>query len=741
VRDAQRNRCGEHRGRWLSVLLAAALAALAWPPIGALAQQTEIGLPEEVKQLPVLLSADEIVYDQDLGIVTAAGHVELAQDERVLLADSVSYNLRTKVVTASGNVSLLDGDGNAYFAEYVELSEDLREGFIRDIGVLLSDQSRIAAASGERRDGRITEFFKAVFSPCQLCREDPTRAPLWQIKAEKIVHDQEERKIRYQNAWMEFFGIPVFYTPYLEHPDPTVDRQSGFLTPTIGTSTVLGTTAQVPYYWNIAPDKDATFSPIATTKQGVVLAGQYRQLFSDGRINLEGSATIADRSDGKENHDDEFRGHIDVDGRFEINEVWRWGFDIDRASDDTYLRLYDFSDARTLTSNVFAERLSGRNYASINAFAYQGLRDVDITDELPIVAPLLDYNYISEPDSWGGRHSFDANLAALTRIDGRDVQRLSLNGGWERPFIGPWGDLFKIMANLQADAYLVQDYDPNSDVVNPSGPTESDLVGRFLPQLAVQWRYPWVRPSSWATQVVEPIAQVVLAPNTANNDDIPNEDSLDFEFDDTNLFSLNRFPGVDRVDPGSRVDYGLKWTALTSDFGQASAFVGQSFRFEQDDAFEVGSGLEDNLSDVVGRVRLQPRPDIDVSYRFRIDKDSLAVERNELGLNVGPPALRLKLGYTFVDSEAGTADFEDREELVVRAESQLNENWSTFARHKRDLERGSSLSSSVGIGYEDECFVLEVAGRRTFFRDREIEPEDSVMLRVVFKRLGQISTQ
>ena len=739
-RARQSKRPGSRTG-CLRALLGAALLALSWPAPPASAQQTELSLPKEIEELPVLLSADEIIYDEDLGVVTATGNVELAQGDRVVLADSVTYNLRTKVVAASGNVTFLDGDGNAYFAEYVELSDDLRDGFIRDVGVLMTDQWRIAAVSGERRDGRVTEFRKAVFSPCPLCREDPTRAPFWQIKASKVVHDQEKREIRYYNAWMEFFGVPVFYTPYLAMPDPTVERKSGFLAPTFGSSTVLGATFQIPYYWNIAPDKDATFRPIITTDQGVVLAGQYRQLFPNGRIDLSGSATIADRDTGKEIKDDEFRGHIDASGRFEINDTWRWGFDIERATDDTYLRLYDFSDERTLTTNLFAERLSGRNYVSANAFMFQGLRDDDITDELPLIAPLLDYNYVSEPGYWGGRYNFDANLAVLTRIDGRDVQRISLTGGWERPYVGPWGDVYKIMANLQTDAYLVQDYDPNSDEVNPSGPTESDLTGRVFPQLALQWRYPWLRPSSWATQVIEPIAQVVLAPDTANNDDIPNEDSLDFEFDDTNLLSLNRFTGVDRVDPGSRVDYGLKWTVMSPDLGQASAFIGQSFRLEEDDAFATGSGLEDDLSDVVGRIRLEPLTDFDLSYRFRFDKDDMSVERNEFDLRVGPPALRLNLGYIFIDSDAGTSDFEDREELTVRVDTRLNENWSAFARHKRDLELSDTLSTSVGVTYQNECFLIELVGERSFFSDREIEPEDTVMLSVVFKGLGEISTQ
>jgi LPS-assembly protein len=709
---------------------------------GLQAQEGGLDIPQELRELPILFSADEVTHDEALGIVTARGDVEINQGGRTLLADTVNYNRRTGVVTASGNVRLLELDGTVYFAEFVELSDDLREGFIRDIGVLMTDKTRVAAASGTRREGRVTVFRKAVFSPCELCREDPSKPPLWQLKADEVIHDQEERSLTYRDAHLEFYGVPVAYTPYFKHPDPTVDRQSGFLAPTFGSSSALGVTLEVPYYWNIAPDRDATFEPIFTTKQSVVLAGEYRELFPKGLFEFDGSGTFADRerSNG-ETQSDQLRGHIDSMGRFAIDESWRWGFDVERASDDTYLRLYNFSDARTLTSNLNTEYLRGRDYFAVNGFLYQGLREESRNEEFPIILPLIDYNFLSEPDSLGGRYSLDTNLGILSRIDGRDTRRLSAKGGWELPFIGPIGDLYRISASVQADGYWVDNFDSDSPLVNPPSKSDSDVVGRFFPQIAAQWRYPLARASDWGYQIVEPVVQVVAAPDWANNDDIPNEDSLDFEFDDSNLLSLNRFPGVDRVDPGSRIDYGLKWGVSSAYIGEASAFLGQSFRLENDDAFAAGSGLEDDLSDVVGRIRLVPQEDIDVSYRFRIDKDDLAAERHELDLSIGPPAFDLDLSYVFLSDDLSTDEFDNREELAFRLSSQLNENWSIQGAHRRDLQANDALSTSVGLTYLDECFFITVEGKRTYYEDREIDEDNSVMVKVVFKHLGEVGVQ
>ncbi len=692
-------------------------------------------------EIPALISADRITYDRNLGVVTASGNVEIAQSGRVLLADSISVNLKTNMVTASGNISLLEPSGDVIFADYVELTDDLQEGFIRDIRVLLADRSRLAAVSGLRTGGNKTVFSKAVFSPCELCREDPTKAPLWQLKALEVEHDQEDQMIRYRDAWLEFAGIPVFYTPYLEHPDPTVKRKSGLLAPTLGASDLLGTTYQQPYFWAIAEDKDATIAPFVTTKQGAGLSARYRQLFPKGQLDLQTSGTVGDRQDSDGNlEEDRFRGHVDGTARYDINRTWRAGLDVQRATDDTYLRVYNFSSARTLTSRAFAEGFDGRDYFSANSYLFQGLRATDDDAESPIILPMLDYNYMSDPGISGGKYSVDANLLALFRRDGRDSRRLSVGLGWELPYTSPMGDQYKLMARLQGDGYWVNGVNPNSDAADPTGRTKNALVGRLFPQLALQWRYPWVRHSGTMHQVIEPVVQAVLAPNGNNPGEIPNEDSLDFEFDDTNLFSLNRFTGLDRVDPGSRVDYGLKWSVTGDEGGHSSIFLGQSYRLQDDDVFAPRSGLEDKFSDFVGRIEIQPINEVDLRYRFRVDEKDLQARRSEVDLRLGPPLLNLGVNYLFTDSAGRSDEFGDREELNWRLSSQLTRYWSAFGGQRLDLVAEETRQIRLGLTYQDECFLFRVVAQRNFFSDREIEPADSVFFNVVFKHLGGLST-
>ena len=233
----------------------------------------------EKKDLPVLFKADQLRHERKLDIVVARGNVEITQGDRILRANTVTYNQKTDILTATGNVILLEPNGDVIFAEFAELSGDIKDGIVQNIRILMSDDARVAAVGGRRIDGNVMEMRKVVYSPCRKCL-GLNGTPIWQLKARKVIHNQTDKIIEYQDAFMEFAGIPVFYTPYLSHPDPTIKRRSGFLTPRYGADTELGTMAEIPYYFNIAPDKDATLRPIVTSDEGVVIAGEYRQRFN-----------------------------------------------------------------------------------------------------------------------------------------------------------------------------------------------------------------------------------------------------------------------------------------------------------------------------------------------------------------------------------------------------------------------------------------------------------------------------
>lgn len=689
---------------------------------------------------PVLFKADQLRNEQKIGLVVATGNVEFTQSGRTLLADSVTYNRRTDTVTASGNISLLEPSGEVVFADHIELTGNMRDGVIENMRVRMTDDSRIAAAGGRRIGGTRTEFRKAVYSPCKLCEKDPTRAPIWQVKASKVAHDQEAKDVIYHHAFLEFYGIPVMYTPYLSHPDPTVERRSGFLVPTYGSDSELGSLVSTPYYFDIAPNMDATFTPIVTTNEGVVGSGEFRHRLSQTDYTVQASLTHASRENDK---GDGLRGHLKGDLLHEFDPTWRGGINLHLATDDTYLRRYNFDSPDTLENRVYAEGFRGRNYASANAYYFQGQRSTDDQGETPIVLPKLDYNYVGDPGKFGGLWKIDANALMLTRTSGTDARRLSAKTKWELPYISRLGEVYRLFASVQTDAYWVNDV---QEADAPSN-TISGFSGRAFPQAGIEWKLPWARRDGRFTQIVEPIVSFIVAPSSQNPDRIPNEDSLSFEFDDTNLFSENRFGGVDRVEGGSRITYGLNSGVFGLNNGFSSFFVGQSYRFSEDSDFGTETGLEDHFSDIVGRVEISPTQYVNALYRFRLDKDDFAPKRNEVQATLGVPKLLLSVNYLSIDQQNlndildPDDEFRDREEISVGFSSQATKRWRFGASTRHDLSSGGgALRHGAFLNYEDDCFQFQLDYARTFTRDRDVKPSDTILFRVVFKTLGEVGT-
>ncbi|MEE8332481.1 MAG: LPS assembly protein LptD [Alphaproteobacteria bacterium] len=709
-------------GRWRGAIIAFGII-LCWTGTTH-AQQRILRAGQEV-----LFKADSIDHDRQLGVVTARGNVEIVQGERVLRADLVNFNLNADLMTATGNIALMEPGGEVIFADHVELTGDFKTGAVENIRILMSDNARLAAVDGRRIGGNVTELNKAVYSPCRKCLA-PDGAPLWRVKAVKVIHNKAEQLIEYRDAWLEVMGVPVAYTPYLSHPDPAVKRKSGLLVPRYGNDTELGFIIETPYYFNIAPDKDATLHPIFTSKEGPVLAGEYRQRFTNGRLRTDASLTNGSTVGGG----DDTRGHIFGEARFDLNDTWRMGADIQLASDDTYLRRYDFNALDTLTNNVFIEGFRGRNYARAEGFFWRGLRENDDPGITPIVAPLIGYSFVGDPGLYGGRWGVDANLMVLTQKEGNDSRRLSLRTGWELPHIASTGEVWHLFADLRTDAYWVDDV---QEPDRTAGDLSSGLTGRIMPTIGLDWRFPFARSNGSITQIIEPVAGVILSPNGGNPDKIPNEDSQDFEIDDTNLVSHNRFTGLDRIESGQRVYYGMHLSANGAS-GYSDAFIGQSYRLRRDASFASNSGLDENFSDFVGRVNIRPNLPVRLQYRFRIDKDELTARRSEVLATFGPPAFKASLDYAFFGRGSGSGEFNDREELTAVLRSQLTKKWAAYASTRRDLQGGKSLANRFGLQYVCDCFTFSIDYIRTFTQDRDIRPSEKIFFRLIFKNLGSV---
>jgi LPS-assembly protein len=726
--------------RW-ALPLSAMLPVVVADPLGAQAQgiaRSRTPAAPVSRTEPVTFTADSVTYDNDSGIVTATGHVEAWQNDHILRADKVTFNRNTNVAAASGHVVLMEPDGQVVFSDYAELDQGMRDGVMRAMRAQLAENGKLAANGARRTGGAINELSRAVYSTCNLCAKDPTKAPLWQLRASSAVQDTEAKRIEYEDAVLDIYGIPVLYLPYFWNADPSAKRESGFLVPNFGNSSYLGPFLRVPYYLVINEQSDITFEPEIAAKSGPQLSYDYRQRFNDGTMTIDGSVAY---------DQDHPQGHVFATGNFSYNDTWRYGFNVNEASSANYLR--DFAvpnnpGSNVLSSQVFAEGFGQGAYARVDLRGYQGLNNAVSDERLPFVLPHYQYSYVGQPDNWGGRVSVDAGAFNILRSKGANDERINLSANWERPWIGRYGEVYKATLHVDSEAY--NGY--NLDQAPAFATVDQSTTVRALPTAAMEVRWPWARAGAGGGQIIEPIAQIIVAPNTGSSSyaKTPNEDSLTADFTDENLFVLNRFPGIDRLEGGMRANLGLH-TAWNFPSGLVDTLIGQSYRDHPDDTFGPiygpNTGLNQRVSDVVARITYSPSSFFDITGRTRVDHQHFDVHEAEAISSMGVPELRLTGGYIYtsynpyysLDNPPEVNPNSPRNEVTMG----LNSRFGPFklsATARRNLQTSAMDTVGADASYEDECSVFEVKLYKRYTSLNGDRGDTTVLFQITLKTVG-----
>ncbi len=698
----------------------------------------------------IAFESDTLSYDEGAALVSAEGNVRLSRGEQRLTADKVLWDRTTNIVTAEGKVLLLDGDGNRVVADRVELSDDLKDGAIENMLLVLADGARMAAVSGRREDGKTT-MDRAAYSPCAVTDSETgcPQEPVWALQAVRVVHDPARGRIFYHNARLEFFGVPLVALPRLSHPDSFDKNQSGLLSPDIRTSRELGVEVTLPYYWAIGPDRDLTAGLSLFTAAPPLLSLQYRQLFAGGPISLGGKLTYAQGQTVDVTTGDivrspaRLRGYVDVQGQLVHGKGWRSSFSSRLTNDDNFLGRYQVSLDTRLRSTYALEQFRADRYFSIAGWAFQGLRQEDSGAKTPVALPLMDLWWRPKLDMAGGALMVRANSLGLYRQEGQSIARALASVQWDRLFYTPLGQRVTLTALLRGDLYNSRDGALADD---PLYAGADGWQGRIIPLAAVDVDWPMAGPLLGGVQTLSPRVQLVASSATSNVG-IPNEDSRAIDLEDGNLFALNRFPGQDRWEGGARVTYGLDWRWRGRGIA-AAAQVGQSYRLDdQSDLFPDGTGLSQRVSDVVGRLNVQLGRFVEVTQRVRLDKDSLAIRRNETDLSLGSRRTFLSLGYLRFNRNIALEDLVDHEEVRAGARVALGRYWSVFGTAVVDLtSRGENALTTndgwqpirhrLGVRYNDECFDIGFTWKRNHVDNPNARRGNTFIFTLALKNLG-----
>jgi LPS-assembly protein len=687
-------------------------------------------------QRQALLAADQLTYDQQTKKIVAEGGVEIERDGRVLQADRVSYDQANRVLTAEGQVKLIDVNGDVAFADKMVMDDQFREGFAEEVRLLLADNSRMAARRADRSDGNLSNLHRVTFSPCKVC-EDPDKAPFWQLKADRVTHNQQDKMLIYHDVRLEFYGLPVFYSPYFSYPDPSVKKKSGLLSPSYLNSSQNGNGVSIPYFWNIAPERDLTLQPVLYDKAGNLLKLQYRERFQRGIIDVQGSGGYLDRVLDDNKNTRTGRGHIKAMGRYDYDDNWRFGADIQRASDRSYMTRYDIDKNLLLQNRLYAEGFYGRDYANVSLYKFDDLRQSVDPEFSPRALPVASYEHYS-PRLGGNnllRNSYlrwTPSTAILQRDVGVNSQRLSSKAEWVIPeLIADNGTRLSLNAQLQSDFYKVQQ--PNTN--NTAGD-----IGRLVPIASARLDRPMVSPGQDFTQTINPLVQVTATPNVKSSKKIPNEDSQSFELDETNLLSTNRFPGLDRLSTGNRIDYGVSHEIKNRRDQHIRTFVGQSFEPNAKDVYGVDTGAGQSLSDVVGGTTIGLSKNTEVAYRFRRDSESLKTRRDEVGFTTQIKPVTLGASYVALNPKSvANTSLIPQEQVIGSVGVNLGDGWNLTTNSSRDLRTGQTRNFGGALTYGNECANLSATFTHDFTTNSvDTKPGTSLLLQLNLKYLGDV---
>lgn len=653
------------------------------------------------------LLADTALISGDMTI-TAEGNVEVLFGDSRLRASRIIYDSVAEVLTIEGPITLTEGDSTVILASSAELDADLRNGILSSARLVLDQQLQLAASEISRVDGRYTQLYKSVASSCQVCGKNGVA--LWQIRAKKVIHDQEERQLYFENATFLVANVPVFYLPRLRMPDPTLKRATGLLMPVYRASNVVGTGFKLPYFIVLGEHSDLTLSPYLADKTRT-LEARYRKVFRSGKLTFNAAVTKDTLKASQP------RGYLFGVGDFRLPRNFRLKFDIELTSDPEYLRDYGYFGRSRLENSIQINRTRGDEYISASIRKFKPLRgdELKVEDQMPNLQGELLYEKRFFPAAIGGQGIYSVSLQGYERKSnkdhlGRDGTRISGFANWSRnTMFGP-GILARFGGALTADYYhITQD---------SSYPEDQYFLS---PALEAEFRWPLIKTTAQGVSMaLEPM--VHLAWSDAVGKNVPNEDSTLVEFDQGNLLQISRFPGEDRYERGARATAGIQWSRYDPNGWSLDVAVGRVFRDKDFGDFTRSSGLDGTASNWLAVSRLKLADNLAILARTQIDDDFKAT-KTETRLTWSSDSLALASSYTWMIPDAAENRPKMTTQLALDGSLEFARNWKTVIDWRYDFSSTRSTRTIAGLQYQNECISIDLSLSRRFRSSTSVKPD------------------
>ena len=686
-----------------------------WRPlVHALSVWLAFALPAWAQESASLI-ADSLEITGDTRLI-ANGNVEVFYKGRHITAERIVFDQATDRLEITGPIVLKDETGDTViFASQAEMQSDLTAGILTSARLVLNRQLQLSANQITRVAGRYTALQTVAASSCKVCNSNDT--PLWEIRARKVVHDELERQIYFDNAVFRFGDVPVFYIPRLRIPDPSLDRATGFLTPSLRTTSDLGAGLRIPYFFVLSPSSDLTLAPYITVRNSQTLDLRYRQVFDTGQFEMNGAVTSDDLIPGKT------RGYLFVDGSFRLPLDFGLRLKGQTVSDPAYFLDYGLGYIDRLDSRIEIDRVRRNELLSARIISFQTLREDEDNTTIPSIVADLTFHRRFSLGVLGGNgglmlHTHNHYRSSTSIFDGpdrdniadgRDLGRISIRADWRKSFLLQSGIEATILGDLTADAYTISE-----DVIYQGNTT------RTHGNAGVELRWPLVKAGAGGVvQVIEPAVQAIWA--SSNDEALPNEDSVLVEFDEGNLYALDRFPGSDAVERGPRANLGVTWTRHDPAGWSMAATLGRVYRQADLGQFGPGSGLDGKTSDWLAAVNFDLADGLALTARAVMD-DDLDLTKGEARMvyNGQRSALAGSVIWAVADPLENRPD--PIQEVTLDARRMLDPSWTAKASGRYDFAAEQGSLAGLGVEFLNECVRLDVSLSRRFTSSTSVTP-------------------
>lgn len=664
--------------------------------------------------MPFDLTAADVSYDVSNSQVVArgdeGGQVVVSGREGTVKADKIIYHTETGSLVAEGHVAYTDTDNNTLSLEKMNITGDLKAGSMEQLRLRVPAIGEVASARDADISGTTYTLHDVVYSPCKECagKERP-----WSITADTMKYDKAEGEVTYRNAVMDVYGVPVMYLPWFRHPLGPKTAKSGILPPQFGKSTTLGDNVTLAGYINSPRENaDYTLRTRLMSQRGAQLMAERRQtgLDTDSEVRASflndiGAGPSVSRQ----------RSHLSVMAEKDLTESRRLGINGEIASDDTYLNQFFNRNDPYLASSVYGEDAGNRHYAALSMTRFQ---DLDITKDPANTAQVMPHLQL---DRWfaienGGQFDIGADVRSIDRRVGTKSQRMIGEANYKLPTIFDDGSKLTLGATGRFDVY------------NVNSAANDGTISRVLPEGTATWEKPYVSPGG--THTIAPTVMAAISPRGGNlSDRVPNEDSVSYELDTGNLFEPSRFAGLDRIETGPRLVYGLdnRWGDVNRT--NYRLFVGQSLRKFDDASLPASGGASTRASDWVGQVEASPVDWFTLSNKFRLDNSTFIPRRLDSGLRVGYlKGANLQMTHTYLDGSA--------QELNTEINLPLTDTVKFTGRSRNDLANSRLLEGEAGFAWTRDCYQWELVARRKGFTNGDVQPSTDYMLNLQLLSLG-----